>query len=564
MIHCNFHAFIKSVILFTLLILSPLFFVVEQLNAQSNAKQNPPKRELRGVWIASVFNIDYPRTPSVDDQSLAREWFDMLTKLKAIGINALFVQVRPTSDAFYRSKIEPWSMYLTGQSGVAPANNFDPLSYMVQSAHEMGFEFHAWLNPYRVSMDNPNKSKFSPSHVINKHPEWCIFYNKRYILNPGLPEVQSHLNDVIGELVTNYDIDGIHFDDYFYPYKEGNESFNDYETYSKLGIPQGFTNQDDWRRHNVDILMWQLSKTIKDLKPRVQFGISPFGVWRNASKDPLGSKTQAGQTCYDDLYSDVRKWLQEGWIDYVVPQAYWQMGFSIADYSNIVSWWADNSFGKPVYVGHGAYRVGQTLSKEPAWKDPNEIPRQIKFARSIPNVKGSVFFSAKTLLLNPLGVSDSLRYNYFNQIAIPPQVVKDTSLLMCEPPEIRELSYTNNYALLRWKPSIRTKRRLPFQYLVYRFKVGAVDFTNSKNIIAIVPYDTKQLQYIDKTANDGESYLYAVTVVDCQNREAPADEVVALNKPQVKKPTIPTIDPNDSLKNKKKKRGFFGWLFNKG
>jgi uncharacterized lipoprotein YddW (UPF0748 family) len=522
--------------------------------------QPAPKREMRGVWIASVLNIDYPSVPTQDDYVLRDNWLKILKQHKEIGLNAVFVQVRPSGDALYKSNLVPWSRYLTGQSGLAPNNDFDPLGFMIKTTHELGMEFHAWLNPYRASMDNQPPSTFHESHVMRQHPEWCIKYNKRYIMNPGLPEVRVHVNEVVAELARNYDLDGIHFDDYFYPYKVAGETFNDYSTFQQYN--NGITNIEDWRRENVDLLIYNLYKTIKSIKPRMQFGISPFGVWRNQHKDPRGSATQAGITCYDDLYADVLKWLNQGWIDYVMPQVYWQIGFNIADYEKIVRWWVDNSYGKPVYIGHGAYRVGQNSSREPNWRNPNEIPRQIQLARSLKGIKGSVYFSSKSLTNNALGVADSLKYNYYAYPAITPEVIRDTSLLACEPAEIRPITSENGQVLLRWKTSQLTQKRIPHQYIVYRFEPGKVDFTNGRNIIALVPHDArKELIFYDPNTEEDDTFLYAITVVDCINRETPADEVLS-NKTS---PIVNTKKAPVVVKKKKHKtpflRRFWHWLF---
>jgi uncharacterized lipoprotein YddW (UPF0748 family) len=498
-----------------------------------------PKREMRGVWISSVLNIDYPSGPSPDDNFLRDTWIRLIDTHKALGINTLFVQIRPTSDALYPSKLVPWSRYLTGQSGLAPYNNFDPLEFMIQTAHARGLEFHAWLNPYRASMDGQTAVSFAPNHVLNTHPEWCFLYNKKYIMNPGLPDVRNHIREVVKEIITRYEVDGIHFDDYFYPYKEGNQEINDYQTFQQYQA--GFSNIEDWRRNNVDLLISDLSQTIRLIKPRVQFGISPFGIWRNNNRDPEGSDTRGGSS-YDGLYADVRKWLRSDWIDYVVPQVYWTIGFNIADHEKIMKWWSNNAFGKNVYSGLGTYRVGQGGSKDPAWNNPNEIPRQIRLSRSLPNVFGSVHFSSKSLLNNALGVSDSLKYNYYNTPALPPEGRKDNSLLICDPPEVRAItSEQDGRVSIRWQPNTTTLKRRPFQYLVYRFKNGQIDFTNGHNIIGIMPHNTKEYVFYDpkpETTN-----LYAVSVSDCQNRESLPSDLLTIDKqplpqgPIISKPT---------------------------
>jgi uncharacterized lipoprotein YddW (UPF0748 family) len=539
--------FIKKFICFFII----LFFVYPS----KPLAQEAPKRELRGVWIASVLNIDYPSVKTTDEFTLKENWVNLLNKHKEMGLNALFVQIRPCADALYKSNLVPWSFYLTGQSGLAPANGFDPLAYMIETAHAMGFEFHAWLNPYRTAMDNQEPDFFHENHVMRLHPEWCIKYGKRYILNPGIPEVRGHVEMVVEEIVRNYDVDGVHFDDYFYPYKIAGQAFPDYDAFQKYN--DGFSNLEDWRRHNIDLLIYHLSKSIKKIKPHCQFGISPFGVWRNQSRDPEGSATQAGLTCYDDLYADVRKWCREGWIDYVIPQVYWQIGFQIAEHKTIVEWWSRNAGKTPIYIGHGAYRIGQNSSREPAWDDRGETGRQIELARRTPGVRGSVFFSSKSLTSNLLNIADTLRLNYYRYPSLLPQIVQDTSLLACEPPELRSVRPEENNVMIRWKPSQKTTRRLPFQYVIYRFINGQVDFTNAKNIIGIVGHDTKELQWVDKTVVPDISYTYAVTVVDSGHNESPSSDAITIgNAPELPsvvdvKPVKPEPNPKSGEKTKK-------------
>ena len=541
-----FRKFIRATLTLFLLQFFPFF---------SAHSQVAPKREVRGVWIATVLNIDYPSAPSTDEFTLKQQWTELLNKHKALGINVLYVQVRSAGDAFYKSKLAPWSYYLTGKSGLPPANNYDPLPFMIETAHSMGFEFHAWLNPYRMSMDDQEPSFFDENHVMRQHPEWCIKYGRRYIMNPGLPEVRAHVNAVVEEIVKNYNVDGIHFDDYFYPYKIAGRPFPDAETFNKYN--DGFSNLEDWRRHNIDLLVYGLSKMIKKIKPRCQFGISPFGVWRNGNVDKEGTDTQAGLTCYDDLYADVRKWLRDDWIDYVIPQIYWHIGHPKADHERIARWWSANSAGHPVYIGHGAYRIGENKD----WADPAEMGRQIRLSRSLKNVKGSVYFSSKSLISNLLGFSDTLKNNYYQYPALPIQVLVDTSLLECMPPEMREIVAENGQVRIRWKASPATPKRMPFQYCVYRFENGKVDFTNAKNILTIVSQDAKELTFVDKNVVNENAYTYAVTVVDSQKHETPAEDIYAIGESKAQKDKLPAPPTPSVKKPVEKKRGFWAWLF---
>ena len=257
------------------------------------------------------------------------------------GMNAIVMQIRPTGDAFYPSQYEPWSEYLTGKQGLPPNPYYDPLEFMIMETHKRGMEFHAWLNPYRAVF-NVFKSSVAPSHITKIHPEWFVIYGDKKYFNPGLPEVRKHTVRVVKDLLNRYDIDAIHMDDYFYPYRIAGKEFPDQKTYEKFGAG---LSKDNWRRSNCDSIIVDINTVIKQTNPRVKFGISPFGVWRNKSQDPMGSNTKAGQTNYDDLYADILLWLSKGWIDYVTPQLYWERGHSLADYDVLLKWWNENGYG---------------------------------------------------------------------------------------------------------------------------------------------------------------------------------------------------------------------------
>lgn len=314
-------------------------------------------------------------------------------------MNAVFVQVKPTSDAFYPSKYSPWSEYLTGTQGVNPG--YDPLKFMVEESHKRGIEFHAWFNPYRLSTSS-SRDRLSSDNIGRKRPEWTVAYGGQLYLNPGIPEVNDYVVNSIVEVVKNYDIDGVHMDDYFYPYKVKNQEYPDSEQFRKYGSK--FSSVADWRRNNVNTLVEKLHKAIKKEKKNVEFGISPFGVWRNSSTDPIrGSETKAGVQNYDDLYADILLWMNKGWIDYVAPQIYWNQGHRSAEYNTLVKWWSKyaGQSNTNLYIGQAAYKINE-------WKDAKELINQINFNRNYPEVKGSIFFSYKSLLTNPKNVTNSL------------------------------------------------------------------------------------------------------------------------------------------------------------
>jgi uncharacterized lipoprotein YddW (UPF0748 family) len=293
---------------------------------------------------------------------------------------------------------------------------------MIEETHQRGMEFHAWCNPYRAEY-KVGVSSIAPTHVTRIHPEWFLVYGDKKYFDPGNKEVQTYVTNVILDVVKRYDVDAIHFDDYFYPYRIAGKEFPDSETFTLYGNELA---RDEWRRSNVDSIILRLSRAIKLEKPLCRFGISPFGVWRNKDKDPEGSDTRAGQTNYDDLYADVLLWLRNGWIDYVAPQLYWEFGHKAAAYEVLLDWWSKHTYGKHCYIGLGIFRAGSNA----AWKDSTLIPRQIEALRKTPNVQGMIFFSSKTFNKNPYGWNDSLRHNFFRDPATvqPMEWIGDTKL----------------------------------------------------------------------------------------------------------------------------------------
>ena len=365
------------------------------------------KPEMRAVWIATVANIDWPSKPTISSEVQKAEFIKMLDMHKRNGMNTVIVQVRPCADAFYPSSFEPWSQWLTGVQGQPPFPYYDPMQFMIEETHKRGMEFHAWMNPYRAvfNLTSPN---LSATHITKVHPEWFVQYGDKRYFDPGNKEVMAYVNDIVRDVVKRYDVDAIHFDDYFYPYRIAGKEFPDAASFAKYG--KGM-NKDEWRRSNTDSIIYQLYRTIKEVNPECDFGISPFGVWRNASVDPRGSNTQAGQTNYDDLYADVLLWQKNKWIDYITPQLYWEIGHKLADFNTLVDWWNANTYGVKCYIGIGMYRAGSSA----VWRDKNELPRQIRKVRSTENLGGFAFFSSKSFNDNPNGWNDSLRLNYFRE-----------------------------------------------------------------------------------------------------------------------------------------------------
>jgi uncharacterized lipoprotein YddW (UPF0748 family)/N-acetylmuramoyl-L-alanine amidase len=388
------------------------------VSADSNISRG---NNFRGLWVATVLNMDYPSKPTVDVETLKNEAIEILDNAKDIGFNAVFLQVRPSSDSFYKSEIVPWSKYLTGKQGLMPNDNFDPLEFWITEAHKRGIELHAWINPYRVtknSDDEPsyNFASLASSNPARINPNWVVKYSDGDLyFDPGIPEVRKLIIDSVVEIIQNYDVDGIHLDDYFYP---GND-FNDKATYKKYGAR--YKNIGDWRRANVNTLIGDLSKAIKDNSEDVRFGISPFGIWANKSSNSLGSDTQGMQSYYDH-YADTRKWVKDGLVDYIAPQIYWNIGYSIADYSKLLSWWNDlvSGTGVDLYIGQAAYRTGNPDPSSP-WYGVSEIEKQLNLNAKTSEVKGSIFFNYTPLKENP-ALSTVIKAMYEQQDGIIPKI----------------------------------------------------------------------------------------------------------------------------------------------
>ncbi len=380
--------------------------------AQISYSFGQPKYEFRAAWVATVDNIDWPSKKGLSSDSQKVEYLRILDMHQRNGLNAVIVQIRPATDAMYPSQYEPWSEWLTGKQGKPPFPYYDPLQFMIDEAHKRGLEFHAWCNPYRAEF-SVNKSSIAPTHITRIHPEWFVTYGSTRYFDPGNKHAQDFVVRVIRDIVRRYDVDAIHFDDYFYPYRIPGKEFADAKTYEQYGNGM---SRDDWRRSNVDSVIYQLSKAIKEENKNCKFGISPFGVWRNMDMDAEGSNTRAGQTNYDDLYADILLWLKNGWIDYVAPQLYWEFTQPNAPYGVLLDWWSQHTYGKHCYIGLGIYRAGSS----PAWKDPSLLPRQIQALREAPNVQGAIYFSSKSFVRNPNGWNDSLQNNYYHHPALIP------------------------------------------------------------------------------------------------------------------------------------------------
>lgn len=493
----------KIYTLFLMLILLPAW--------QKALPQYYPKTEMRAAWMATVNNIDWPSSPNLSADDQKKEMCSLLDKFIEYNLNTVIFQIRPAADAFYLSSIEPWSQWLTGKQGKAPEPLFDPLEFAIAECRRRGLDIHAWMNPYRAATDSAMVT--SPNHITNIHPEWFLTYGKTVYFDPGLPQTRDYVSHVVSDIVRRYDIDAIHMDDYFYPYRIANVSFPDDSSFYKY--PNGFTaeQRDDWRRENVNLIIRQISDSIKAIKPWVEFGISPFGVWRNIGKDPAGSDTKAGQTNYDDLFADILLWQRNGWIDYVVPQIYWHIGFNIADYRILSDWWSRNAYGCNLFIGQAPYRINpKATAKE--WRSSKQILKQVELNRSIPVIGGSMFFSGKVFRNNPLHLEQKLTRKLYRYPALPPS---NNRIEQINPgiPYDTKLTLSDGSIHLSWKGGYNTRK-----FIIYKLQKGKpADLNNPKNIFRVT--SDIALSFPADRHTDIEKFYYVITSQSMTSKESP-------------------------------------------
>ena len=470
-----------------------------------------PKREMRAVWIATIANIDWPSSSALSTDQQQKEFLELLDLCKSYNMNTVVFQIRPASDAFYASEFEPWSQWLTGKQGKSPDPFYDPLQFASTECHKRGIDLHVWINPYRAVSD-VNSNRTSPAHISNVHPEWFITYGKTKIFDPGLPQTRNYIAKIVSDIVRRYDIDAVHMDDYFYPYRIAGVEFPDDKSFRDF--PNGYSEgqRDDWRRHNVDIIIQQLHDSIKSIKPWVEFGISPFGVWRNAQKDPTGSKTKAGQTNYDDLFADIVKWEQNQWIDYVTPQVYWEIGKEIADYKIISDWWSHNSYGTQLFIGHGLYKLDPE-AKDKSWQNADEIINQVKLNRKHSTISGSMFYSAKFLRKNPLEVHQKLQERYYRYPALTPANDRITPLIPKDPVNAL-IKISDGRLKFSWDKGENTK-----SFVIYQFsRFQRINIKKPARIF--LSTSDNSVTYLLNELTDPDRYRYVVTAISPTNTES--------------------------------------------
>jgi uncharacterized lipoprotein YddW (UPF0748 family) len=478
----------------------------------------PPKREFRAVWIATVDNIDWPSKKGLPVADQQREFLELLDMSQQTGLNAVVVQVRAAADAFYAKSAEPWSEWLTGQQGLAPDPFYDPMEFMIREARVRNLEFHAWLNLDRGTFSKT--ASVAPTNISYQRPNWMVEYGARKLFNLGLPEVRTYVASTVANIVRNYDVDGIHFDDYFYPYAVAGQTFADDQTY-QLHNRDGL-KKDDWRRQNIDKLIREIADSIQVTKPWVKFGISPFGIWKNQKNDPDGSLTYGGQAFYD-LYADIRKWAKEDWVDYFVPQIYFSTRFDRANYKVLVDWWLKNKGNRHLYIGQGPYRLGR--GTEPGWLERTQMADQLRHNRQYADVQGSVYFSAKSLKSNLLACRDTIRRFYQHPALIPAMPWLD-DVPPGQPRNPKAAPVADGIELNWQEPDQPTELDRVRTYVIYRTDGIRLPRTaDPRRILSICPIE-QGTRYVDRTADPKKRYTYTLTALDRLHNESPGSTIV--------------------------------------
>ena len=461
-----------------------------------------PKREFRGAWIQAVNG----QFLGMDELQMKEYLVTMLNNLQAVNVNAIIFQVRVEGDALYASPYEPWSRYLTGQQGKNPG--WDPLAFMVEEAHKRNMELHAWINPYRAR--TKGTKELAPTHLSRVNPFACIAYEGQLYFNPALKSNRDHICKIITDIIARYDIDGIHMDDYFYPYPVKGKEFND----DKYFAQSGCNDRGLWRRGNVNLLIEQIHNCVRAEKPWMKFGVSPFGIYRNASRWEWGSNTN-GLQCYDDLNADVLHWIEQGWVDYCIPQIYWEIGHKAADYETLVGWWAKYAKERPLYIGQDVNRTVKAAdTKEP---QRHQLVQKMDIQRSYSAVKGSCLWDAASAANNVGGYRDILQKEYQSHTALMPSM---PFIDKKAPKKVKgaEVIETDGGRVLVWLPAEQQSDVMnePAKYVVYRFAKGEkVTTASAANIVDI----TKKCYYRIPADEKGK-VTYIVTVLDRLQNES--------------------------------------------
>ena len=464
------------------------------------------KREFRGAWIQCVNG----QFKGIGTETMQRTLTYQLNELQKDGCNAIILQVRPECDALYESDLEPWSYYLTGVQGEKPNPYWDPLQWMIDECHRRGMELHAWINPYRAKTKSPHQN--AANHVIVRHPEWTFDYDGLTLLNPAYKECRDYICDVVKDIVERYDVDGLHIDDYFYPYPVAGVEIPDEAQYR--AAPNGMKNRDDWRRYNVNMFIQQVYETIHATKPWVKFGVSPFGIYRNQKSDPNGSKTNGLQN-YDQLYADVLLWDANGWMDYCVPQLYWEIGNKAADYDELIHWWNRHLTRTPLYIGEDVERT--VKYPDLTNKSQHQLAAKMALHAELPRIQGTVLWYAKAAVDNVGNYGTLLRNNYWRMPALQPLMPHIDKKAPKAPRKLKAVRMDDGEHVLFWMPPKgKGWQDEAASYVVYRFEKGEpINIDDPSKIVKV----TTDCLYMIPAGQSGR-FTYVVTALDRMQNES--------------------------------------------
>ncbi len=466
------------------------------------------KREMRGAWIQCVNG----QFQGLGTQKMQETLSYQLDVLQEYGVNTIIFQVRPECDALYESSIEPWSRFLTGQQGLAPQPFWDPLQWMIQQCHGRGMELHAWINPYRAR--TKTTTMLASNHICKLKPQNCFEYDGLSILNPGLAENRDYICKVVKDIVTRYDVDGIHMDDYFYPYPAAGHVIPDDVEFRFFN--NGIHDRGDWRRHNVNLFIEQLYKTVHSAKPWVKVGISPFGIYRNKRSSDTGSQTNGLQN-YDDLYADVLLWVNKGWLDYCVPQIYWEIGNKAADYDTLIRWWNQYAGKRPLVIGEDVERT--VKHRDPQHPAQHQLNAKYRLHHQLPNVKGTVLWYAKAAVDNVGGYGTTLRDYYWRRPALQPDMKFIDKKTTRKVRKMKPVWTSDGYILFWTAPKGKNWQTTAIKYVVYRFIKGEkVNLDDASKIVTVTTDTYYKLPYVDGK----KKYTYVVTALNRLQNESKA------------------------------------------
>ena len=467
-----------------------------------------PKREFRGAWIQCVNG----QFEGIGTETMQKTLTYQLNELQKDGVNAIIFQVRPECDALYQSPYEPWSRFLTGKQGVAPSPYWDPLQWMVNECHKRGMELHAWINPFRAK--TKVTKALDHSHIALRRPDLIFPYDGLYILNPAKAENREYICKIVSDILRRYDVDGLHIDDYFYPYPAAGCVIPDRDDF--MSDNRGINNIEDWRRNNVDLFIKQLHDTIRSVKPWVKFGVSPFGIYRNKKSDPYRGSETNGLQNYDQLYADILLWIDNGWIDYCVPQLYWEIGHKAADYDTLIRWWSQYAYKRPLFIGEDVERTVKYADLH----DPQKHQMQAKYYlhESLPNIGGTVLWYAKAAVDNIGNYGTLLRNYYWRTPALQPLMPFIDNTKPEAVTKMKSVWTSDGYVLFWNAPKYSSWKDEATKYVVYQF--GPKETINVEDVTHIVGITNNT--WFKLPYNKGkEKYIYVVTALNRLSNEGP-------------------------------------------